>query len=335
MDPTLTLQLPFILLGRKELKDPDDWSAEERRTWPVQVIHTTLRKFCPNVNVRLGNSDEQSAQEPVWVLRPMPSGRTRNLNDCQLSIDEKAKLGNNIWSCPMLLQRAGIPLSTKSSAWSSFVEEATRIFAVLTKFIQDCYAPIEGVKGLERGKENKHLRWWSLVTGEQCHLRVSLVPDFIAAQESALPLDILKDVLIIFAAVERELTLLSTPASLIEYWSLSRFLEYRAIRQLSQEKTGLWKKLKGKNDWTDKRKRGMYAREKKKWLSGFGEEDRACERINGRRREWWDVVDGTEIEELLTEITDFKESGRRVGIEVEFEREDKVSGCIELGHMMY
>jgi hypothetical protein len=37
----------------------------------------------------------------------------------------------------------------------------------------------------------------------------------------------------------------------------------------------------------------------------------------------------------LTEITDFKESGRRVGIEVEFEREDKVSGCIELGHMMY
>jgi hypothetical protein len=335
MDPTLTLQLPLILLGRKELKDPDDWSAEERQTRPLQVIHTTLRKFCPNVNVRLGNSDEQFSQEAVWILRPISSDGTRNLDDCQLSIYEKAKLGNNIWSCSMLLQRAGIPLSTRSSAWFSFVEEATRIFAVLTKYIQNCYAPIEGIECLEIGQENKHLRWWSLVTGEQCHLCISLIPDLITAQESALPLDIVKDVLIIFAAVERELTLLSTPASLMEYWSLSRFLEYRAIRQLSQEKVGLWKRLKDKKDWTDKRKRDMYAHEKKKWLSGFGEEDRACERINGRRREWWDVVDGTEIEELLTEITDFKESGRRMGVEVAFGREDKVSSCVELGHMMY
>jgi hypothetical protein len=307
MDPTLTLQLPFVLLGRKELSDPRKYMPKSER--PIkcfQDVHKEFRKLCPEIELRLVASSEDATHDAAWRLLPSPQNE-----DDVLNIDERAKLGKNVWTCPALLQRQGIPINTSENAWRVFTQEASRIFEVLGQ-INEFHAGIDSIKG-EHGEELRP-RWWSLITPAQSFLRVTLVPSVRARQFHC---DFIKRIFITFAALERELTLLTTPSSLLKYWSFSRFLEYRAIRTLGQEKAELWTKLQDRN-WTEKRKGLAYAKEKRKWFGGFDEEDRKSERTKGRRREWWDVIDGMEIEESLQDIKGFMEGGRKLGVEPVF-----------------
>jgi hypothetical protein len=298
MESTIILQIPYVFFGRKEVMDPDNWSAEERQTQPAQDIHAALRKACTNVDVRLA-TDSQAPQEALWTLR-------QDSTSSRLTMDERAKLPPNIWSVLIVLQRVGIPLHTDLTAWHVFASEATSLLAILDRWNTET-APIPP------DMESEH-RCWAILPTSQCNLHISLVPD----GNATLPLDLVKRVLITFAALERELTLLSTPSALMEYWPLSRFLEWRAIRQLGDEKARLWKRL-GEREGSSKRKAEVYRREKMKWMAGFGDEEMGFERVEGRRREWCDVLDGIEIGELVGDMSGFRRQGLRMSVEIEGE----------------
>tara|TARA_R110002003_G_scaffold76_1_gene6973 strand:+ start:39991 stop:41235 length:1245 start_codon:yes stop_codon:yes gene_type:complete len=128
---------------------------------------------------------------------------------------------------------------------------------------------------------------------------------------------LVKKVLTTFAAIERELTLLTTPTALLEYWSLSRFLEHRAICQLGEERKLLWKRLKDEKHLMDQRQDTMYQRGKNKWLSRLEEEESACQRTKGRRREWFDVVNSMDTDELVADMRKFQERGRHLAVSCE------------------
>ncbi|KAH4978097.1 hypothetical protein HBI76_214810 [Parastagonospora nodorum] len=269
MDPSLTLEIPFVLLGRKDLKSSKYLPQNEEQTKPLEYINATLLALCPDIPVNLIASSDQITPDIAWYLHPSPLDE-----DDILTVDERAKLSKNIWSCPAILHRTGISLDTSSTAWTLFTHEAGQIFSALAK--------------LDAHEEPEI----SLVTPSQAQLRIILVPGH------GIHPHLLKRTLILAAALERELTLLTTPSTLLRYWSLSRFLEFRAVRQLGREKAELWTE-----------KGDAYAREERKWFARFDEEDRAGQRTKERGREWWDVVDSVGVDDFRG----FRENGGEVG----------------------
>ncbi|KAH4101763.1 hypothetical protein HBH92_203620 [Parastagonospora nodorum] len=286
MDPSLTLEIPFVLLGRKDLKSSKYLPQNEEQTKPLEYINATLLALCPDILVHLIASSDQITPDVAWHLYPSPFDE-----DAILTVGERAKLSKDIWSCPAILHRTGISLDTSSTAWTLFTHEAGQIFSALAKL--DAHEEPEIVVH----GETIHLRPWSLVTPSQAQLRIVLVP----GHDIHPPL--FKHTLILAAALERKLTLLTTPSALLRYWTLSRFLEFRAVRQLGRKKAELWTE-----------KGDAYAREERKWFARFDEEDRAGQRTKKRGREWWDVVDSVDMEDFRG----FREKGGRLGVEPNF-----------------
>lgn len=299
MDPTLTLEIPFVLLSLNDLKSSAYIPIIHQRVKPLDNIHATLLALCPDIPVHLIPSSAQTTPDIPWHLFPSPLDE-----HAILAVDERTKLSGSIWSCPAILQRTGIPIDTSESSWTLFAREASRIFVALAKL--HAHEEQEIVHG-----ETIHSRPWILITLSQAQLRISLVPAF--------P-EILKRVLMLAAALERELTLLTTPSALLRYWSVSRFLEYRAVRQLGKEKAELRMKFAEKGGG---RKADAYAREKKKCVARFDEEESASQQTKERRREWWDVVDSADIHALMSGIKAFKHTGRRLGVEPAFAAGDE------------
>jgi hypothetical protein len=310
IDPTLTLQIPFTLLGRTDVLDASTWwSRKKRYTDPVRDVYTALQKFCPHIGIEYQSRNAPPLQTSKWILRPVAEGEEDTLN-----ADEKARLGKKVWHCPMVLQRTGICLAVGATDWAGFVKEVKEIFEVLGRTF------VEFKNRIPRQREDDEaVRWWSLICPSSSYLHISLVPAAPPARvmrPGTLGLETVKKVLMVFAGVEKELTTLSTPAALLEFWSLSRFLELRGIRQMGKEKARLWRDLKGK-EWSERMEGRMYARGKEKWLAGFEDEDLECQRTRGRRREWWDVVDGIDEEQtqqLVREMAEFEQTGRKLGL---------------------
>jgi hypothetical protein len=310
MDPTLTLQIPFTLLGRTDVLDASTWWPRKTRyTGPVRDVHAALRKFCPHIDIQYQSRNAPLPLQPSkWILRPVADGEEDILN-----ADEKARLDKKVWCCPMVLQRTGICLTVRATDWEGFVGEAREIFKTLD------YVFVASEKRIPRQiEDDEPVRWWSLMCPSSSYLHISLVPAASPAgvmRPGTLGRETIKKVLMVFAGVEKELTMLSTPAALLEFWSLSRFLEVKGIRQMGEEKARLWRDLKGK-EWNERRKGMMYARGKEKWLAGFEDEDLMCQRTRGRRREWWDVVGGIEEEQthqLVRQMAEFEQTGRKSG----------------------
>ncbi|KAH3971161.1 hypothetical protein HBI25_100680 [Parastagonospora nodorum] len=271
MDPSLTLEIPFVLLGRKDLKSSKYLPQNEEQTKPLEYINATLLALCPDILVHLIASSDQIKPDIAWHLYPSPLDEA-----AILIVDERTKLS-----------KKNMVLST---AWTLFTHEAGQIFSALAKL--DAHEEPEIVHG-----ETIHLHPWSLVTPSQAQLRIVLVPGH------GIHPPLFKHTLILAAALERKLTLLTTPSALLRYWSLSRFLEFRAVRQLGRKKAELWTE-----------KGDAYAREERKWFARFDEEDRAGQRTKKRGREWWDVVDSVDMEDFRG----FREKGGRLGVEPNF-----------------
>ncbi|KAF1843795.1 uncharacterized protein K460DRAFT_397017 [Cucurbitaria berberidis CBS 394.84] len=324
MEPTLTLQIPFILLGRRDDVDPGLWNPDNSSIDLVRKVHEVLRQFCPEVPIQLNlsadiDTKDETRSRANWTIQPAPnaerpsSGPAHNSDDTDglLASDESVRLGDMVWAYPMLLQRSNIPLSTDSIEWRGFEDEVQTVFKVLKWAFEDGNVPKNGIE--EAAKS------WSLICGKRCWISIAVIPPSTSASiTTSLSHDAAKKLLMLATAFESELTMLSTPTALLEFWSLSRFLEYRGIVQLAKNRSALWQRLKDKKHLSDKRKGTIYQRDKEKWISGFDEEDIACERTKGRRREWWEVLDGSGLEELLEEMRSFEERGRRLALSCDF-----------------
>ena len=114
MQSKLTLQIPFILLGRRDCIDPKLCKREWR-----YVVHETLREHCTHIPVRLWTLGDINTKFEVesradWMIPPTPSTERSSTNgsdrlpgysntDGVPTIDEGIQLGDTVCACPMLL----------------------------------------------------------------------------------------------------------------------------------------------------------------------------------------------------------------------------------------
>lgn len=307
MDPTLTLEIPFIFVSRTDVENnpASQWTFEERDTEAISTVHQGLAQFEDMPPIHLDGDADPRNVAAGWSLRLLPKSLSTSTDDTHdyLTEQEKQLVSSKVWSCAMALRRANVPLDRTDHAWKSWRNEATKIFnALKTAFIE--WTVLDQ-------------KWWPLVTGEDMWLDIQLVP------YNALDPELVKKVTMLWTGVERELSLLATPPGLLKYWPLSRWLECRAIRQMAREKAGMWRRLKDNESLSDKKKGTMYQRDKEKWMNRFDDEDVKYERTKGRRREWWDVIETMESEEVVRALKDWKEGGKGMVVEYDLTRDDK------------
>ena len=315
MESTLILRIPFVLLSRHAIQETKSWG-------PLQAVYETLQLVCKDVPIGLwAPGDDGLRSCTSWMLQSTSSEhKTGDVTiheesagvaqdtDGQLTETERVYLNGKSWSYSMALQRFNIPLCSDAKSWHSYEEETRKIIGALKQAFYDFIGPLDGYDG--------DVKWWSLVCGQNCQLSVTVIP--CSGTYGSVTV---QKLLTTATAFERELTLLSTPTSLVHFWSMSRFLEYRVIRNLAAERAVLWRNLKEKKHITEKRRAALYQRDKEKWLGGLGDENESYEKTNGARREWWHFInrlDEAGAVELISQMKRFGEAGRRLGFECGF-----------------
>lgn len=339
MSTTLTLSIPFILLGRRDtnILDPSLLTDHERAIEPIKLISQTLQHFCPTIPIahralttfdsqatppekltasqRRAHADAQRQTQTAeeedwhapatgWVLRPAPSETVfmstvgmqgwREGDGC-FSREEKKALRpeTGVWSCPVLLQRFGIPLDTKSARWMQFAAETREIFSVLERAFVGFRAAIDGVEG--------RARYWDLVVGERCVLKTVV---------EQVDEDCGKRVLLLCAAFERELDMLRCTREVVGFVGVGRWLEWMLLRKMAKEEREAWRDLgKGRHRMDGGGQ----------WKSSISADNERCRRTKGRDREWWEVMldlSDTEIIEGMHEI----ENGTKTRLSISLQR---------------
>jgi hypothetical protein len=282
MDPTLTLTLPLFFLGRTSILPPS----------PTTLL-STLQNFCPTIDIRLAtNATSAPPLATTWTL----SACGPDLTDA-----EKKLVPDGIWGVPVTFERRNIPINKAAMAWNVFAQEANAIFKHIAQ-LNAMTQPIPGQTGDQR--------WWSIVAPSSSLCTLTLVP----AAHASLPAQLAHNALVVFAAVERELTLLTTPSALRSFWPLSRFLEYTAVRRMGSEKAALWK------DVARARRRASTLRSRRaKWLAGCADDEDGFQRTRGRARECADVLAACDTVELMRGLAAFE---ARMGVEVRLADDD-------------
>ncbi|KAF2121948.1 hypothetical protein BDV96DRAFT_562691 [Lophiotrema nucula] len=147
-----------------------------------------------------------------------------------------------------------------------------------------------------------------VVCNERCRIRVAVSLD----DGSNWDLKMVEKVLLAIAAWERELTAMDTMAGVLQYAYLSRFLEYRGIRDLDKERKNIWRGLPEKT-------RAKWDMEKAEWQYDIDLEERTA--LEDTAVDLWKYVDsivreGEEaVAELARSMEKFEtEHGRRLAV---------------------
>ncbi|KAJ4332465.1 hypothetical protein N0V95_009649, partial [Ascochyta clinopodiicola] len=319
MESTLTLQIPFILLGRRDthILDLTLLSPNEQATAPITLLLKTLQHFCPTLPIHacaLEPYDEEipppdnlspkaklahiaaqatarehaqrtadqhyraliSSGRGLWLLRPLPRD---SQGDGQLTAPETTHLGRKTWACSVLLLRVGVPVDTSSAAWTRFECEAREVLGVLRRAFVE-------FRGKVMGLETEG-RYWDLVAGDACFLKVVVEP---------IRAGVGKRVLVLAAAFERELDLLRGTGEVVRFVGVGRWLEWVLLGRTARVQHEAWRCL------------GRATHES-------GDEDERYRRTKGRRREWWDVMHDMDELEIVDGMRKSEDGGNnRLGI---------------------
>ena len=206
--------------------------------------------------------------------------------DFDLANSERKRLDSNVWSCPIVLQRYGAPIHTKSECRSNVVQETCQLLSVLKSAFHDFKGPITSV--------NKPVKYWDIVVRELCLLSTTV--------EEVDP-ELVKKVLMLRGAFEKELDMLRTTNEVIEFASVSRWLDWTFLREMTKEKKKAWRS-------------GALHRGEVEWKSRVGFSEERYLRTKGREMEWWDVVHDMNEHEILKLITKYEDRGIRLGLSV-------------------
>lgn len=285
MPPTLTLRIPFTLLTRKDLIP----AADNPTTKLLTTLSSAFTKLCPQVPVHLHLTPYAPPRDAaaLWHLCPSP--------EPTLTLDERAKVPEGAWSSHMVLVRPGISLDIRNNAWRAFTHEVNSLTNVLRT--------LHTRRGPTRRGARENVRWYAL-TPPSLHFCLT-------SSSSSLSSTLVENIYTVFTALERELIFLAPPANLLRYAPLSRVLECLALRRLAREKRGMWESLKGKGEWSARRREDVYTRKTKRWIAGFDDDE---EWLRGRGREWFDVLGGIGVGKVL----DFAKN-RRICIQPVFD----------------
>ncbi|KAF2252580.1 hypothetical protein BU26DRAFT_562314 [Trematosphaeria pertusa] len=352
--PTFTLQLPFVLLGRKGLNAALD-KHSQRHAKRLEVVYNALQQFCAEVPVQ------------VWVARRFDEddGKTRTVR----TEEERRALRREVE------QRRKVWLREEQERWRGYEQSGAWVLratdtgsepsvgilggwkesdGLLTEQEQDlkgnriwaaaftlqrCAVGRNDMERLGREVESllgvfgqtingfehpEHGAMFKVVVGERCEVKIAFLPGGGAqGEERDWEEAVVGNLLLLLTAFERELLVLSSPTNLLAYWPLSRWLTHRAVCQLERERKGLWRSLRGGEVGGDKRRRREWGRVVETWVRNLEREDEGAgelKRLLEEERKWWweEVDDVIKKEEglgvLVRDMVGFERRGRRVAV---------------------
>jgi hypothetical protein len=315
--PTLSLQIPFHLLGTHTLPS-NIYSHASRHKAPLHILRNALNKSCPEVLVKIwipkakpvlsdkesGGDREGGGQEGVtreggmsyserklasqveleeeirrwregeekrwekmkennWILRRAEEGLGLvgwKDGDGELTPRQAKLLGDELWSFQAVLQRFGVEISRT---------ERERLDKEV-RMIDHCMWETFGYSavGFDRGDKRKDDKndlsdVFRVVCNERCWMKIGVhaptTVDKGGIQTDDLsnlsgiedeggskgwPMETIAKTLLILVAFERESLLLTTSSAILDYWPLSRFLEYVAVKTMKREKKEAWHALR-------------------------------------------------------------------------------------------
>lgn len=333
--PTLTLEIPFILLGRRDTQilDPFLLAPHERATKPITLILQTLQHFCPTIPIhpwalstfswqtpdpntltscqktaltaaqlqtRKAEEDKWPSQATGWILRPAPQD-TVFLSSTGLRDYRHADAQLTDAEAARLAGNAWhcpVLLQRFDIPTDASTPAWTGFVLEAQKLfaaLQGAFADFEGPLNGVRGSA----KYWGVVVGERCFLR---------AVVGGVGEKVGKRVVMLMAAFERELDLLGDTVQVVRFVGVGRWAEWMLMRLLRGERRVAWRSLEGGRDGGEEA--GL--------RSSICAEEERYRRTKGRDREWWDVLHGLSETHLIEGMHTFQSDGTtRLGIELQ------------------
>jgi hypothetical protein len=309
--PTLSLQIPFHLLGTHTLP-LNIYNHASRHKAPLHILRNALNKSCPEVLVKIwipkakpilsdkerGGQDGaareggmsyserklasqveleeemkrwreeeerrwEKMKENNWILRRAEEGLGLvgwKDGDGELTLRQAKLLGDELWSFQAVLQRFGVGISGT---------ERERLDKEV-RMIDHCmwetfgYSAVGFDRDGKRKDDKKDLSdVFRVVCNERCWMKIGVhapttvdrgrIPTYDLSNLGGIedeggskgwPMDVIAKMLLILVAFERESLLLTTSSAILDYWPLSRFLEYLAVKNMKREKKEAWHALR-------------------------------------------------------------------------------------------
>jgi hypothetical protein len=249
--------------------------------------------------------------------------------DVALTEYERKLLGNELWSFPAVLQRFGA--EAEGSGRETIEHEVRRLAAAISD-----YFSVEGTKEVA-----KVMR---VVCSERCWMRIAVHPSTGGvARSPELEIDnefpgeegqistqgwsmgTVTKFLLFLVGFERELLSLATSSAILEFWPLSRFLEYLAVKNMRNEKKEMWHTLRV-GESREARQRG-----ERQWKSALMHADGEAKAFEDDLPGLWTAIDKMlgggrgqrGLTSLLQQMGRFEDKGRRTGIAFEHPAEDQ------------
>lgn len=258
-------------------------------------------------SAQLGLAEQQHIslrERGTWIIRPAPYSNAflRDLDkaygwakgDVGLTHVEEERLGDGVWAIGFVLVRADIPTDTRKYEWRRFVGEVRELFLVLKRASVEFEGPVAGEKA----------RYWSIVAGERCALRIEV--EDLVAETGSLGFALARNVLVLAAAFERELDVLRSAEEIVGF-AVSRWLEGVLLRRIAEEKGMV-------NDGS---------------RSTIGDEEERYKRAVGRNKERRDVVREMDDKEMLEEMRVVEKHGLRLGVAIRTKKDGQTQLVLE------
>jgi hypothetical protein len=272
-----------------------------------------------------------------WVIR-RAGGRdfaegmglvTWKEGDVELTQYERKLLGDELWSFPAVLQRFGVEIGRTGR--ETIEHEVRRLEAAISD-----YFSVEGT--------TEWAKVMRVMYSERCWMKVVVQPSTEDAAKSpqlaidnefpreeeltstpGWSMDTVAKMLLLLVGFERELLSLTTLSTILEFWPLSRFLEYLAVKNLRNEKKKMWHTLRVGESKRAKQKR------KRVWKSSLEHADGEEKAFEDDLPGLWTVIDKMigggrgqrGLTGLLQEISKFEEKGGRTPVTFEHPTRDQ------------
>ncbi|KZM22647.1 uncharacterized protein EKO05_0009692 [Ascochyta rabiei] len=341
MEPTLTLQISFILLGRRDTRilDPTLLSPHEQATTPIHLILQTLQHFCPSLPIHTwaietpdreippldklspkakrahaatqaaAHNDAQRAGEQHWRALTCDSRELWMLRPAPRDSTALSPVDAHTWREGDANLTAAEAAHLGRNSWACpvllqrFGIPVDVTSAAWERFVREA----REVLGVLR---RAFVDFQGVVLGLEGEVKYwDLVVGgscFLKMVVEPVEAGVGHRVLVLAAAFEPDLDLLRSTGEVMRFVGVGRWLEWMLLGKMARAQREAWRCLGKATHCT---------RGEEQWENDLGVEDERYRRTKGRPREWWDVVNDLDETEIVEGMRKFESSGNnRLGI---------------------
>ena len=225
------------------------------------------------------NGNGSKYEEGIWIGE-------RNIGGGILSEKEEKMLGRTAWNLPIVLQRFDVAFWRKGE----LLKELTSICQVL----------------LDGWSEERGM---AIVCPESCRVRMIVATGNLDGWGK----DMMSKMLLVLAGWERELLVTESMSGILEYAYISRFLTWRAIKNLKKEKAEVWA------SFADEGRAEQREQRRTNWLRELELEHGDVLQLVDKPWAWETIAETTKrgeeaLEDLIRDMLGYEERGGKLAV---------------------